>query len=201
MAEDEGKKVMGGSYKTILMGGLLGLVLLAAMVVKEVPEESVIQRAEEEGHTHLHGSGHGLLTEGTAAPGFRLATANGTNLRLEDLKGSHAALIFVTPTCPYCQDLKALLLDRDLPRTDRLVFITPAEADPGQLTAGQRALEAKVTATFPVLSDSARAVARAYGANSVPTVYLLDEEGKIAGAGVGVDEVMKRVEELLEKSS
>ena len=52
-----------------------------------------------------------------------------------------------------------------------------------------------------MLSDSARAVARAYSANSVPTVYLLDEEGKIAGAGIGVDEGMERVEELLEKSS
>ena len=192
---------MGSSYKTILMGGLLALVLLVAMAVKDVPEEAVIQRTQDEGHTHLHGSGHGLLTEGTAAPGFRLATANGTNLQLDDLKGSYAALIFVTPTCPYCKDLKTLLLDRDLPRTDRLVFITPAEADPGQLTAEQRALEAKVIATFPVLSDSARAVARAYSANSVPTVYLLDEEGKIAGAGVGVDEGMKRVEELLVKSS
>ena len=192
---------MGGSNKTILMGGLLAIVLLVMMVMKDVPEESVIQRAQDEGHTHLHGSGHGLLTEGTAAPEFRLATADGRDFRLEDLKGSHAALIFVTPTCPYCKDLKTLLLDRDLPRTDRLVFITPAEADPGQLTAEQRALEANVIATFPVLSDSARAVARAYSANSVPTVYLLDEEGKIAGAGVGVDEGMKRVEELLEKSS
>ena len=192
---------MGGSNKTILMGGLLAIVLLVVLAVKDVPEESVIQHAEEEGHTHLHGSGHGLLTEGTVAPGFRLATTNGTNLQLEDLKGSYTALIFVTPTCPYCKDLKTLLLDRDLPRTDRLVFITPAEADPGQLTSEQRALEANVIATFPVLSDSARTVAKAYSANSVPTVYLLDEEGKIAGAGVGVDEGMKRVEELLEKSS
>ena len=192
---------MGGSYKTILMGGLLALVLLVAMAVKDVPEEAVIQRTQDEGHTHLHGSGHGLLTEGTAAPGFRLATANGTNLQLDDLKGSYAALIFVTPTCPYCKNLKALLLDRDLPRTDRFVFITPGDADPDQLTAEQRALEANVIATFPVLSDSARTVARAYSANSVPTIYLLDEEGKIAGAGVGVDEVMKRVEELLVKSS
>ncbi len=194
---------MDSHYKRVMMGGGLGIALLVGMMMKETPEESRVQRTVtvQEGHSHEGGPGHELLAEGTAAPDFRLPMTDGKTLGPEDLRGSYSILLFVTPTCPYCKELKTRLLDRDVPVKDRLIFITPGGVDPEKLSAEQRKVEAHVAAAFPVLSDRSRTIAGEYNAAAVPTAYLLDEEGRIAGAGLGVEEGMALVERLLEKSS
>ncbi len=192
---------MGSKHKMAMMGGGLGIVLLVGMMMKPAPEESRVQRTLQEGHSHEGGPGHGLLTEGTAAPDFRLPMTDGKTMGPADLRGSYSVLLFVTPTCPYCKELKTLLLDRDLSVKDRLIFITPGDVDSDKLSAEQRKVEAYVAAAFPVLSDSSRTIAGEYNAAAVPTTYLLDKDGRIAGAGLGVEEGMALVERLLEKSS
>jgi peroxiredoxin len=61
----------------------------------------------------------------------------------------------------------------------------------------------KNSLTFPCVMDSSDAVVamalQKYGANAVPTTYLIDREGKVAAAWIGYDEKSDQVPGLLKK--
>ena len=191
------------NYRIIFIGGLIAVGLLAALASKEAPQGSLLQSAPEGSHSHtIEGGRPELLAEGTQAPEFRLTRVGGGSLGLDDLKGSHAALVFVTPTCPYCKEFKTGMLDRDLPDLgDRFVFITPEKSAGVELSDEQVELERYVSSTFPVLTDSARSTARLYNANLVPTTYLLDGEGVVVGSAIGPAGGMKLVDQLVERAT
>ena len=196
---------MGRGYRIVMIGGLIAIALLAAMASKEVPKGSLLRRtAEKGGHTHTGAEGHRLLAEGTEAPQFRLTLVRGGQLALADLKGSYVVLVFVTRTCPYCKQFKERLLGMGLSDVNsRLVFITPKPAAEVEveLTDEQQELERVLSATFPVLQDSARTTAKAYNAFPVPTTYLIDEKGVVVASAVGLDEGVKLVDRLIERET
>ena len=57
-------------------------------------------------------------------------------------------------------------------------------------------LQAELVAQFPLLEDADGSTFDAYRSNGVPTTYLLDAEGKVAGTGVGEPEGVKLVRTL-----
>ena len=94
-------------------------------------------------------------------------------------------LVFVTPSCPYCKELKTEVLARELPDVDdRLVFITisvPDSSAPREIVE----LETSLAGVYTVAVDSGGLAFEAYRARTVPTTYLIDSEGRIARSARG----------------
>ena len=190
-----------GRYKTILFGALLAGVLVAALATTKPPSQPLVHRTEAEGHSHVGEEKHDLLAEGDAAPDFVLPKREGGTLGARDLRGAYSALVFVTPTCPYCKKLKETLVQRALPGLEgRLVFITMGASE-RELPDELEQLESQVSDRFVILSDKSRDVGDTYKAAAVPTIYLLDGQGAIAGSGVGPIAGVKLVDELVDRSS
>jgi peroxiredoxin len=179
------------AHKPSLVGGALALLLLGVLAFKELPHDSLLQRVVD--------SERSRLPRNTTAPDFSLPGINRTAMSLADLKGAMSLLVFVTPTCPYCKQLKEELITRNLPDLkERLVFITAKTQTAQELPAEVQALEKKVVSQFPVLEDSSGSVAASYQATNVPTTYLLDGEGKVVDSAVGAPEGLKLAQKLVD---
>ena len=167
------------------IAGLVSVVLLLALIFKEQSEESAgivwsegtAKRSEQ-------------LSEGTNAPDFELPSVQGGGIRLSSFKGQRVGLIFVTPTCPYCNELESYLVEYDLPQGHHLVLVSPGTKDQVQQIVKTHDL------AIPVLVDSAGAVAQAYQVGGVPQFYVVNEEGTIASFARGMPSVWEAVQKL-----
>ncbi len=178
------------TYQPGIVGGVLAVALVGALRVAEAPESSLLQRLVVKGKSRL--------PRGTAAPDFHLPGVQGEGMALQDLRGASSVLMFVTPTCPYCKELKQSLIDEGLPDLHhRLVFISRGSKQREELSAEVQVLEGQVAGLFPVLQDTTGGVSAAYKALSVPTTYLLDGEGQIKDSAVGVPGGLELVQQLV----
>jgi peroxiredoxin len=178
------------TYQPGIVGGVLAVALVGALLVAEAPESSLLQRLVVKGKSRL--------PRGTAAPDFQLPGVQGEGMALQDLRGASSVLVFVTPTCPYCKELKQSLIDEGLPDLHhRLVFISRGSKQREELSAEVQALEGQVAGLFPVLQDTTGGVSEAYKALSVPTTYLIDAAGQIQDSAVGVPGGLELVQELV----
>lgn len=175
-----------------LVGGALALVCFYALAFKDPPTAALLQRTVSQDTSRL--------PRGTPAPDFRLATAQGEEVALEQLRGELSVLVFISPTCPHCKHLKEKLLEQGLPDLQRhLVLISQAGPELKDLPADVQDLETRIAALVPVLQDSAGSTFESYKVMGVPTGYLLSAEGKVARAAVGVPENLKLVQKLVEE--
>ena len=182
---------MAAHKSSLVAGGLLALALAGALTVVDGPPGSLLQR--------LPRSQWQQLPRGTPAPDFHLAGVAGSGLELADLKGRSSAVVFVTTTCRYCNELKANLLDAGLPNLGgRLVFINGPD-DSAAPDPPEASVEARIRSLYPVLLDTTGETSLAYYAVSVPTAYRLDPEGTVAAAARGVGPVQELVEELAQE--
>ena len=184
------------ALKPVLAGGALALGLIAALATGEPPEardsqSSLLLRVVGE-------EGASLLSRGTPAPEFELQDVAGENtVSLEDLKGASAAAVFVSFSCPYSRKLMHTVLDEGLPDLgNRLLFIQRGGDTGREPTQEEAELQAELETRFPLLEDADGSTFDAYQTSGVPTTYLLDPEGKVAGSGVGEPEGAKLVRTL-----
>ncbi|MXX39606.1 MAG: TlpA family protein disulfide reductase [Gemmatimonadetes bacterium] len=119
-----------------------------------------------------------VLQPGEAAPDFALPTVEGGMVELSALRGRPVLLAFVTAECPYCQQFNEELEAFDLSADQQLVFICTGEE-------GARKISETYSFTYPVLIDSAGAIAQAYKTPGVPTVYQVDAAGRVVDLAVG----------------
>lgn len=122
-----------------------------------------------------------LIKAGETAPDFELATADGKKLRLSDFKGKYVVIDFWASWCPDCR--------RDLPNMARM-----------QKTYGERGVQfigvsfddkkenlekaiAQYQLTYPQVSEWKKwketAISAAYNIKWIPSVYLIDPQGKV----------------------
>ncbi len=127
---------------------------------------------------------------GDPAPGFELATVDGTAVRLADLRGRPVVLEFGSYTCPiFCGHMAAMekLADAHPGTTFLVVYVR--EAHPGEKVGPHQSDEDKrvrarqlvrgETIRRPVLVDDIDGGAhRAYGGGWNP-VFVLDEDGRV----------------------
>ena len=179
---------MAAHRPSLVAGGLLALALAGALAVVDGPPGSLLQR--------LPRSQWQQLPRGTPAPDFQLAGVAGPGLELSDLKGRSSAVVFVTTTCRYCNELKENLLDAGLPDLGgRVVFINGPDDSPSA-EPPEGSVEARIRGLYPVLQDTTGETSLAYYAVSVPTAYRLDPEATVAASARGVAPVLELVEEL-----
>jgi peroxiredoxin len=118
-----------------------------------------------------------MLSQGVQAPDFKLRDMNGESRSLKEmLSGGPVALAFFKVSCPVCQFT--------FPYLERLhaggsgVRIVGISQDSAQET---RSYNKEFGVTFPTLLDGAGfPVSNAFGIHSVPTLFLIEPDGKIA---------------------
>jgi peroxiredoxin len=128
----------------------------------------------------------GLLTIGTQAPDWKLEAADGQEVALADLKGKVVLIDFWATWCGPCRKaMPGIQSIRDKYPADKVaVFgISTGEseaADPG-------AFLKKQGFTYTALVNG-ETIAAAYKASALPTLYILDQDGKILHAEKGYRE-------------
>ena len=130
------------------------------------------------------------LPEGTDAPNFELPSVNGEHIGLSRFKGQQVGLIFVTPTCPHCNELESYLVEYDLPKEHHLLIVSQGTKDAARQIVEQHDL------AMPVLIDSAGVVAQAYRIGGVPQFYVVSAEGSITSFAHGLPSVWEAVQGL-----
>ena len=130
--------------------------------------------------------GAGLLRDGTEAPSFTLKVAGqaGDELTLADLKGKVVLLDFWSTTCPPClKEMKVLEdLYREIDRDD-LQIVGVAAGGESLKEIARFAARRKIP--YPLLQDKSGIVADAYQVRSLPTLYVIDRDGKISDSQAG----------------
>ncbi len=148
-------------------------------------------------------------TPGQLAPTFSALSDNGEQVSLEGLRGSWAVLYFYpkagTPGC----SIEAQRFEASLPEFSRLnARVVGVSTD---TEASQAKMREKCSLTFPMLPDSKKEIARAYGVIgglmgllgvADRQTFLIDPQGKLAFHWKRVNpmnpakEVLNKLEEL-----
>ena len=127
--------------------------------------------------------GRDLVSEQTPAPSFRLPTLSGPPITLEDLRGRRVLLFFFAPWCKVC-DLSISNLNwvRKF-RVEESIAIFAVALSYTDLQSVESFLERNVL-DVPVLLGTPELL-KSYRIRAFPTVYALNESGKIDGSTVG----------------
>ncbi len=120
----------------------------------------------------------------TAAPRIFLKTLDGQNHSLEQHAGKIVLINFWATWCQPCV--------REMPSMERLyqkhkargLEIVAVSLDQGGADA-VREFAAKLRLTFPIVLDPGHEAKERYRVRGLPTTYLVDRRGRVAGYGVG----------------
>ncbi len=132
-----------------------------------------------------------LLKPGTQAPEFILNDINGKAVKLSDFQGRNVVLIFWASWCPDCRaevpQLKALNAAAD---PEKVAFVS---------VSFDRTLEALQTYVaenylpgvqlYDPAGKKESKVAADYGVKWIPSLYLLDENGKVVLGTVMIEKI------------
>lgn len=134
-----------------------------------------------------------LLKAGTQAPEFALQDINGKTWKLSDFQGRKMVLVFWASWCPDCRaevpELKALQASAD---PEKVAFVS---------VSFDRTLEALQNYVnenylpgvqlFDPAGKKDSKVAADYGVKWIPSLYLLDESGKVELGTVMIGKIAK----------
>lgn len=125
---------------------------------------------------------------GDAAPDFRLPTTDGGEIARDELAGAPAVVAFWCNHCPYVRaweerfnDIAREYADRGV--TTVAICSNDALSHPGDSFENMVVRAAEARYTFAYAHDESQEVARAYGAQRTPDVYVLDASGRVAYHG------------------
>jgi len=127
-----------------------------------------------------------VLAAGTLAPDFEVPRLEGGTVRLSALRGRVVLLDFWATWCPPCRAEMPWLVQLGAAYEARgLTLLAMSQDNPPD----QQALVAEYARGLPGLGRFAALgshdVGRVYGAESLPTLYLIDRAGRIADVAVG----------------
>jgi len=118
---------------------------------------------------------------------FTLESLDGKKISLSSYKGSFVFLSFWATWCPPCKkEMPGLQALYEKLKAKGFVIVA---VDLGEDKKVVSAFIKKNGYTFPVLLDTTGAIGGGYGAQSIPTNYILDRKGNIIARKVGIDGV------------
>ena len=163
-----------------MLAGLIGLSALTVVLGKRYGDlshsyDDLRQRA-------------GLPHRGYFVPTFLARTAGGDSLQIGATSGArHRQLVFVlTTTCPYCRQTLPIwtrLADSVRHLEGWAVDVVGISLDSSEAT--KRYAEAQGVA-FPLVTFPSRKLKQLYRARAVPQTLVLDEEGRVLYARIGL---------------
>ena len=142
-----------------------------------------------------------LLKPGTPAPDFTLTDINGNSVSLRDFQGRQVVLVFWASWCPDCRaevpDLKYMQTKAD-PRKVAFVAIS---FDRTKEAWEKYVKENEMTGVqlFETAPRKESEVNAAYHVKWIPSLYLIDGQGKVALATVVLEKVAKALDIKLEE--
>ena len=142
-----------------------------------------------------------LLKPGTPAPDFTLADINGNSVSLRDFQGRKVVLVFWASWCPDCRaevpDLKYMLTQAG----PRKVAFVAVSFDRTKEAWEKYVKENEMTGVqlFETAPRKESEVNTAYHVKWIPSLYLIDEQGKVALGTVVLDKVAKALNIKLNK--
>ena len=142
-----------------------------------------------------------LLKVGTQAPNFELPTPEGKKVQLSDFKGKYVLIDFWASWCPDCRrispnveaiakeyqgkDLAVVAVSFDIDKEAWVKYINRNGAPINEVHVSE----------LKKMKESA--VAKAFGVQWIPSLYLLDKDGKVLLATVEVSKVEAMVKNLM----
>ena len=142
-----------------------------------------------------------LLKVGTQAPNFELPTPEGKKVQLSDFKGKYVLIDFWASWCPDCRrispnveaiakeyqgkDLTVVAVSFDIDKEAWVKYINRNGAPVNEVHVSE----------LKKMKESA--VAQAFGVQWIPSLYLLDKDGKVLLATVEVSKVEAMVKTLM----
>ena len=135
---------------------------------------------------------------GDPAPAFVLPTVEGRTISLDELRGRVVYVDFWASWCGPCRRSFPWMNELQQRYGDRGVTVVAINVDAKREDA-ERFLR-QYPATFAVLYDAAGATPRAYDVKAMPSSYLVDREGRIAGIEHGfLDERRSSLEDAIRR--
>ena len=130
----------------------------------------------------------GLPHAGYYVPMFDATTATGDSLRIGATSGArHRQLVFVmTTTCPYCRQtlpIWAALADSVRRLPGWTVDVVGISLDSAEATRVYSEIHA---VAYPLVTFPSRKLKQLYRARAVPQTLVLDEEGRVLYARIGL---------------
>ena len=142
-----------------------------------------------------------LLKVGTQAPNFELPTPEGKKVQLSDFKGKYVLIDFWASWCPDCRrispnveaiakeyqgkDLTVVAVSFDIDKEAWVKYINRNGAPINEVHVSE----------LKKMKESS--VAKAFGVQWIPSLYLLDKDGKVLLATVEVSKVEVMVKTLM----
>lgn len=142
-----------------------------------------------------------LLKVGTQAPNFELPTPEGKKVQFSDFKGKYVLIDFWASWCPDCRrispnveaiakeyqgkDLTVVAVSFDIDKEAWVKYINRNGAPVNEVHVSE----------LKKMKESA--VAKAFGVQWIPSLYLLDKDGKVLLATVEVSKVEAMVKTLM----
>ncbi len=144
----------------------------------------------------------GAATPSAVAPDFTLRTADGRNLRLQELRGQVVMVNFWASWCAPCRvEMPHLNKLSDKYRSSGFTLLgVNVDEDPRNAASAA----AKMGVRFPVLLDADKRVVKLYDVATMPSTVLIDRDGRMRylhrGYREGYEETYDRqVRELLKE--
>jgi peroxiredoxin len=129
-----------------------------------------------------------MLTEGAAAPEFKLRDLSSAQHTRSEISGGHPILLaFFKVACPTCQYTFPFLERLYRGRSNRDIGMYAISQDDAEST---REFQQEFKITLPTLLDSEDEnypASNAYGLSHVPSLFLVEPDGRISLSLMGFD--------------
>ena len=156
------------------------IMTLAAMMLTALGAGLYAQTPEEEELDRKYAAS--LLQPGTAAPDFTLNDLSGKPVRLSDFRGKTVVLVFWASWCPDCRaevpQLKEMYAAADPAKVSFVSVSYDRAFDALKQFVAENALPG--VQLFDPAGKKDSALGAAYGVQWIPSLYLINPEGKVA---------------------
>ena len=134
-----------------------------------------------------------LLKPGATAPDFTLTDINGHSVSLRDFQGRKVVLVFWASWCPDCRAEVPALKELQAKSDPRKVAFVAVSFDRTKDAWEKYVKENEMTGVqlFENAPRKESFVNDAYHVKWIPSLYLIDEKGKVALSTVVLDKVVK----------
>ncbi|MBA4537542.1 redoxin domain-containing protein [Bacillus aquiflavi] len=149
-------------------------------------------KEEEVANEKIPGVDLSEVKEGKEAPNFELTTLNGEKVKLSDYRGKKVILNFWATWCPPCiAEMPHMqnFYENNKDQGIEIVAVNLTKSEKGETNVAD--FSKKYSLTFDILLDKEGDIGMQYQAFTIPTSYIIDQNGMIIKKIVGpMDEPM-----------